>query len=59
MRLGDLLDRFDAFDDWLDLQDHARAAAEGAIIDFVVLVAGPATDVVQLHVNQAGVNSFL
>jgi hypothetical protein len=57
--VGRLLHCFDALDDRLDLQDHAGAAPEGAIVNFMVFIARPLANVVKLDIHQAGVDCFL
>ena len=47
---------FDAFDDRLDFEDHAGAAAEGPIVDGAMLVFGPIANVVQPNVDQAALD---
>ena len=46
-----LLHVLDAFDDRLDLQNHAGPAAEWAIINFMMFVARPKADVVQFDID--------
>ena len=46
-RLRLLLYRLDAVDNRLHLHDHPRAAAERAVVHFVVIVLRPLSDVVQ------------
>ena len=52
-------DRFHAVDDRFDHHDHAGSAPEGAIIDFSMGSLRPLADVVQVHLDQAGVDGPL
>jgi hypothetical protein len=58
-RWGQILYAFDAFDDRLDLQDHAGATTKRPVIDFMMFIARPEANVVPLNIHQARVNGFL
>ncbi len=51
--VGELLHGFDAIDHRLDFEQHAGAAAVGAIVDGFVFIFGPVADVVQIDLHQA------
>jgi hypothetical protein len=45
---------FEALEDGLGLEDHAFAAAEGAVVDGAVTVVGEAAEVVDIDLGDAG-----